>query len=130
MRQLAELLDVLLGNAQRNRFLATLGVDRFGNATQTFGGRSGDQLDLAGLTFGFVDLTHLVGFGQVDGFLLLAFGDVDLGFTFPFGLGHHGATLPLGAHLLLQRIQNGCRQFDIGNFVAQDFHAPGLGGFI
>ena len=103
LRELAEALDVLLGDAQLHGLEAARHVDRVGDLADAFGGRGRDREDRRGLPFGLVDLLLALRFGRLDDLLLLALGGVDRGVALALGGQDHGALLALGAHLLLHR---------------------------
>ena len=77
--QLAELSDVLLGDAQLHGLVAAVQLDRLGDAADAFGGGRRDRQDRRRLTFRLVDLLLAGRFRRLDDLLLVAFGGVDGG---------------------------------------------------
>src|SRR5438132_6465633 len=72
LRQLAELVDVCLGNAELHGFRAARNLHRFGHPTDAFRRGRRHRQNRGGLTLGLVDVLLLLRFGGLDHLLLLA----------------------------------------------------------
>src|SRR5438309_2113453 len=103
LRQLAELPDVLLRDAELHRLEAARHADRVRDLADALRRRLGDGEDGRGLALGLVDLLLLLRLGGLDHLLLLALGGVDGRVALALGGEDGGALLPLGPHLLLHR---------------------------
>ena len=124
LREIAERVDVLLGDAQVHRLQPAGRLDRVGDLPDRLrrGFRAGE--DRRGLALRVVDLGLLLAFGLRDRRLARTDGDVDLLLAAPFGRRDHRALLALGGDLRLHRTQDLGRRRQVLDLVAQHLHAP------
>ena len=83
--EVAELLDVVLGDAQLHRRVPALAAHGFRDPPQPFGGCDCHREYRLGLALRLVDLPLALGLGLLDHALLLALGLVDLRVALAFG---------------------------------------------
>src|SRR5512146_1891318 len=124
--QLAEFGDVLFGDPQLHRFLASGDLNGLGDLAQPLGRGLRNGEDRGGRSFCFVDLLLFLGFGGLDDLLLLAFGLIDDGVTLALGRENDGPLLPLRTHLLFHRVEYALRRGDVLDLVPKHLDAPGV----
>src|SRR5580658_6668007 len=100
LRQLAELLHVLLADAQLHGLDAAAIAQCDADLAQALRRCRRHGQNRLGLTFGFVDLLLLVGLGLLDHALLVALSGVDLGIALALRGQYHGTLFAFRAHLL------------------------------
>src|SRR6478736_9025709 len=104
--QLTEFGDVLFGDPQLNRLLASGDLNGLGDLSQALGCGLGDGKDCGSGTLGFIDLLLFLGFRGLNHLLLLTFGLVDHRVAFAFGGEDQRAFFTLRAHLFLHRVEH------------------------
>ncbi len=131
LRELAELVDVLLGDAQLHGLACRPGI---WIASATWRRPSAVAVATARIAcacaLGLVDLLLPLRLRRLDHLLLLALGGVDRGVALALPSEDHGALLALGAHLLLHRGEHVLRRRDVLDLVAQHLDAPRLGRLV
>ena len=85
LREISELLDVVLSYAKLHRLATSSGTDRRSDFPKSLSGCSRDSENCLSLTFGFVDLLLFGGFGFLNNPLFLAFRLIDIRVAYAFG---------------------------------------------